>query len=223
MKRNPKVPQQFKLLNVEALTKNQGVALNSERNLVLNGSAGSGKTFLALYKGFKYMQAQLYSRVVIVRSIVETRKIGFLPGTEREKIEVYERPYMDISSELYGGDNTAYGTLKSKNKLHFMPTSFIRGTTLQDAVIIVDECQNMTYHELDSIITRVGPNSKIIFCGDYYQSDINDTGIKKFFQVLEAMKEDFDFVEFTTEDIVRSTFVKSYLTTKYEIHGKEKL
>lgn len=206
---------------VEPLTDNQAIAFNSDKNMVLYGSAGTGKTFLSMYRAFDAIIKGEYSRLVIIRSNVETRKMGYLPGNEKEKVEVYEAAYKDISSELFDrGD--AYDILKANGHVHFMPTSFIRGTTLRDAYIIVDECQNMTYHELDSVITRVGQNSKIIFCGDYFQSDLKDTGVLPFIEVLKAMKE-FDFINFTTDDIVRSEFVKNYLVTKYQVHGNRQL
>lgn len=204
------------------LTPNQERVYASTRNLSLDGSAGSGKTFIAMHIGLDaIINQEEFSRLVIIRSNVETRKMGYLPGNDKEKIEVYEAPYMDIASELFDC-GTAYDTLKARGMLHFMPTSFIRGTTLRDAFIIVDECQNMTYHELDSVITRVGQNCRIVFCGDYFQSDLKDTGIRPFHQVLKAMNE-FDFVSFTTDDIVRSEFVKSYLVTKYAVHGDKQI
>lgn len=209
------------LAYVEPLTDTQEVAFTSDKNMVLYGSAGTGKTFLSMYRGFDSIIKGEYSRLVIIRSNVETRKMGYLPGNEKEKVEVYEAAYKDIASELFErGD--AYDVLKLKGHLHFMPTSFIRGTTLRDAYIIVDECQNMTYHELDSVITRVGQNSKIVFCGDYFQSDLKDTGIIPFIDVLKAMDE-FDFINFTTDDIVRSEFVKNYLVTKYQVHGNRQM
>ena len=210
------------LVRVDPLTDTQEVAFRSSNNMVLDGSAGTGKTFLSMYRGLdSVINREEHSRLVIIRSNVETRKMGYLPGTEKEKVEVYEAAYRDIASELFErGD--AYDILKLKGIVHFMPTSFIRGTTLRDAYIIVDECQNMTYHELDSVITRVGENSKIVFCGDYFQSDLKDTGILPFLDVLKAMK-DFDFIHFTTDDIVRSEFVKNYLVTKYRVHGNKQI
>jgi phosphate starvation-inducible PhoH-like protein len=138
-----------------------------------------------------------------------------LPGTEKEKASVYEEPYKDIANDLFGrGD--AYEILKQKNLVEFMTTSFIRGITLRDAVILIDECQNMSFHELDSIITRMGENCRIIFCGDFRQADLRANGLKDFFQVLKRM-DLFTFIEFEVEDIVRSEFVKSYIIAKNEL------
>jgi phosphate starvation-inducible PhoH-like protein len=161
------------------------------------------------------MSKGIYDKLVIIRSAVPTRDMGFLPGTEKEKASVYEEPYKDIANELFQrGD--AYGIMKQKNLVEFMTTSFIRGITLRDAVIIIDECQNMSFHELDSIITRMGENCRVIFCGDFRQADLKQNGMKDFMQILKRM-ELFDFIDFQVEDIVRSDFVKSYIIAKNEL------
>lgn len=206
----------FRLEHIEPLNHKQRFVLNSKRHLVLSGLAGTGKTFLASYLGYKSIfNTGEFNKLVYIRSAVPTRNLGFLPGTDKEKVEVYEAPYIDIATELFGrGDS--YEILKRKSIVHFMSTSFIRGTTLKDAFIIVDECQNMTYHELDSIITRIGDNCKIMFCGDIKQADLYKNGFQDFYTVLKNMDE-FDFIDFTHEDIVRSQFVKSYIITKDEV------
>lgn len=206
----------FRLGHIEPLNSRQRFVLGSHKHLVLSGFAGTGKTFLASYLGYRSIfNTGEFNKLVYLRSAVPTRNLGFLPGTDKEKVEVYEAPYIDIATELLGrGD--AYEILKRKSIVHFMSTSFIRGTTLKDAFIIVDECQNMTYHELDSIITRLGENCKIIFCGDIKQADLYKNGFQDFYTVLQKMDE-FDFVDFTHEDIVRSEFVKNYIITKDEV------
>lgn len=207
---------EFDLKHIEPFTERQAKVLRSKRHLVLSGFAGTGKTFLTSYLGLRDVFAGHYSRLVYIRSAVPTRDIGFLPGTDKEKLEVYEAPYIDIATELMGrGD--AYSILKSKGVINFMSTSFIRGTTLRDAVIIVDETQNMTYQELDSVITRVGPNCRIMFCGDIRQTDLfQKSGFNNFYSILQSMNE-FDFVDFLKEDIVRDELVKSYIIKKDEI------
>jgi len=203
------------LEEIEPLTQNQVRVFDSQRNLVLHGVAGTGKTFISCYLAFDDMVKNLYDRLIIIRSAVSTRDIGFLPGTEKEKASVYEEPYKDICIELFGrGD--AYEVLKNKNLVHFMTTSYIRGVTLRNAVVIIDECQNMSFHELDSIITRVGENCRIIFCGDFRQSDLPKNGLKDFVRIVKAMDE-FDFIDFEIKDIVRSNFVKSYITAKTDL------
>jgi phosphate starvation-inducible protein PhoH len=203
------------LHEIEPLTKNQLLAFESERNLLLHGVAGTGKTFIACYFAFDDMVKGLYEKLIIIRSAVPTRDIGFLPGNEKEKASVYEEPYKEIAIELFGrGD--AYEVLKNKNLIHFMTTSFIRGVTLKNSTIIVDECQNMTFHELDSIITRIGEGSRIVFCGDFRQSDLRNNGLGDFIRILKAM-DCFDFIDFEIKDIVRSSFVKSYITVKYDL------
>jgi phosphate starvation-inducible protein PhoH len=203
------------LQQIDPLTQNQLKAFESEKNLVLHGVAGTGKTFISCYLAFDDMIKQEYQKLVIIRSAVSTRDIGFLPGNEKEKAHVYEEPYKDICIELFQrGD--AYEILKTKGLVHFMTTSFVRGVTLRNATILIDECQNMTFHELDSIITRVGQGCRVIFCGDFRQSDLRTNGLKDFIRILKAM-DSFDLVDFEIQDIVRSNFVKSYITAKTEL------
>lgn len=207
----------LKLAEIEPLTKAQLEVFESDRHLLLHGCAGTGKTFISLYLALDDLEKRDYEKIIIIRSAVPTRKIGFLPGTDKEKAQVYEEPYIEMCAELCDrGD--AYPLLKDKGAIEFKTTSYIRGTTFNDAVIIVDECQNMTFHELDSIITRVGLNCRIVFCGDFFQSDLEDTGINQFMPILREMQE-FDFIEFGTDDIVRSDLVKNYLVTKYRLQG----
>ena len=200
------------LQEIEPLTKNQVIAFESNKNLMLHGVAGTGKTFISCYLAFDDMVKNIYERLVIIRSAVPTRDIGFLPGNEKEKASVYEEPYKDICIELFQrGD--AYEILKTKGLVHFMTTSFIRGVTLRNATIMIDECQNMTFHELDSIITRIGQGCRVIFCGDFRQADLQRNGLKDFVRILKAMEE-FEFVDFEIKDIVRSEFVKQYIIAK---------
>ena len=192
-----------------------------DKHLLLHGIAGTGKTFLSLYLALEEVldPSTVYDDVFIVRSVVSTRDIGFLPGDEQEKVSIYEAPYRSICRELFGIKDS-YDALKQQGNIKFMSTSFIRGITINNAVIIVDECQNLNFHELDSIITRVGRNSKIMFCGDYTQTDLtreNDKrGIFNFMNILSSLEE-FSTVEFGVDDIVRSDFLKSYIIAKYEL------
>lgn len=205
------------LHHINPLNNNQAKVLDSDKNLVLVGFAGTGKTYLASYIGYRDMLESngRYDKMVYMRSAVPTRNIGFLPGNEKEKVEVYEAPYIDIATELFGrGDS--YEIMKKKGVVHFTSTSFVRGINLRNAIVIVDECQNMTYHELDSIITRLNDNCRIIFCGDMRQADLYKNGLEDFFNVLRSMNE-FDFVEFQKEDIVRSELVKNYIIRKDEV------
>lgn len=205
------------LREIEPLTRNQLKVFESNKNLVLHGLAGTGKTFISCYLAFDDMAKNCYERLVIIRSAVPTRDIGFLPGNMSEKSSVYEEPYRDICNDLFGrGD--AYQILKTKNIVDFMTTSFIRGITLRNAVIVIDECQNMSFHELDSVITRMGEHCRVIFCGDFRQADLKNgqSGMLDFLQILKRMEE-FDFIEFEVEDIVRSSFVKNYIISKNEL------
>lgn len=204
----------FTLIDIEPLTKRQLEVFESGKNLIMHGCAGTGKTFISLYLALDDVEKGEYTKIILVRSAVPTREMGFLPGTEAEKARVYEQPYVDIFQELFSRGDDPYGQLKQKGLVNFITTSHLRGLTFHNAVIIVDECQNMTFHELDSIITRVGKNCRIIFCGDFFQSDVKNSGIREFMTILKQMEE-FHFVEFKISDIVRSGIVKSYLTKKY--------
>lgn len=209
------------LITVEPLTTSQEIvfrAWDEGNHIVMSGTAGSGKTFLAMYMALEDVldKGNTFEQVVICRSVVPTREIGFLPGTLEEKIDAYTGPYRQICSELFD-DSGAYEKLTKNGTVEFISTSHIRGTTINDSIIIVDEMQNLTFHELDSIITRVGTNCRIIFCGDYYQSDFvkqtDKNGVLQFIEILELMKR-FTMVEFTWADIVRSDFVRDYIMTK---------
>jgi predicted ribonuclease YlaK len=187
-------------------------------HIVMSGSAGTGKTFSALYLGLEEVldKGKMPDKIILVRSIVPTREIGFLPGTLEEKIDAYTGPYRALCYELFD-DKEAYDKLIKEGVIEFVSTSFIRGFTFDDAVIIIDEMQNCTFHELDSIITRVGHNCRIIFCGDYRQTDFtketDKKGLLKFLDVIDNMTK-FTNVEFTWSDIVRSDFVRDYIMTK---------
>ena len=209
------------LLTYEAITQNQRIAYDSwddGDHLVLCGSAGTGKTFIGMYLALADVLDKSYEqdKLVIVRSVVPTREMGYLPGSIEEKVDAYTAPYRSIATELFN-EKLAYDMLETQGAISFMSTSFIRGQTIDDAIILVDEMQNLTYHELDSIITRVGRNTRIIFSGDYYQSDLNKetdkNGILDFMNIMEVMNN-FTTVEFGWADIVRSDFVRDYIMTK---------
>jgi len=209
-----KVDPNLRLLDIEPLTKNQERVFASERNAVLHGSAGTGKSLISSYLAYKAVLRKQYNQLVYIRSTVPVRNQGFLPGNVIEKAEEYEKPYIEIATELFDrGD--AYESLKRSEVVKFISTSYLRGINLNNCFIVADECQNMTFQELDTIMTRIGKDSRIFFCGDYYQRDEKDTGIRNFYKILAAMDE-FDFINFTIEDVVRSDIVKSYLKHKYE-------
>lgn len=225
----PQVLKIDHLITVEPMTLSQEVvfkAWDEDNHIVMSGTAGSGKTFIGMYLALEEVmdKGNPLNQLVICRSIVPTREIGFLPGSLEEKIDAYTGPYRQICSELFD-DRESYDKLVKSGTIEFISTSHIRGTTFNDTIILVDEMQNLTFHELDSIITRVGKNCKIIFCGDYYQSDFVKSGDKQgviqFMEILELMKK-FTVVEFTWADIVRSDFVRDYIMTK-EMLQKEKL
>ena len=191
---------------------------DNDEHLVLHGLAGTGKSFISLYLALRQVLtgSSDFNKIVIVLSVVPTREVGFLPGSVKEKIKVYEQPYETICTELFGRAD-AYNILKTKNYVEFMSTSFIRGITLDNCIVIVDEVQNMLFGELDSVITRIGKNSKLILCGDFRQSDlqkdIDRKGLLDILKILKAM-DYFKYVEFSEKDIVRSDFVKQYIIQK---------
>jgi|TARA_B100001094_G_C18137877_1_gene776157 predicted ribonuclease YlaK len=215
------------MVDIEPLTENQTRvfdAYNEDKNVYAYGAAGTGKTFIMLYLALKEVLNPLtpYTRVVIVRSLVSTREIGFLPGDHEDKASLYQIPYKNMVKYMFElpTDNDfdmLWGNLKTQESIKFWSTSFIRGTTLDDCILIVDEAQNLNFHELDSIITRVGENCKIHFCGDSAQTDLVKTnernGILDFMKILAAMPE-FESIEFGVDDIVRSGLVKSYILNK---------
>jgi phosphate starvation-inducible PhoH-like protein len=215
------------MIDIEPLTENQTKvfdAYKEDKNLFVYGAAGTGKTFITMYLALKEVLNPLtpYNRVVVVRSLVATREIGFLPGDHEDKSSLYQIPYKNMVKYMFElpTDNDfemLWGNLKTQESVKFWSTSFIRGTTLDDCIVVVDECQNLNFHELDSIITRVGENCKIHFCGDASQSDLIKTnernGILDFMKIIQAMPE-FESIEFGAEDIVRSGLVKSYILNK---------
>ena len=217
--------------DIEPLTDNQKAlfeAYAKDQNLVAYGVAGTGKTFITLYNALKDVldPSTPYEKVYIVRSLVATREIGFLPGDHDDKSYLYQIPYKHMVKYMFempseADFNMLYGNLKAQDTIDFWSTSFIRGTTFDKTIVIVDEFQNLNYHELDSIMTRVGAQSKIMFCGDASQSDLIKTnernGIIDFMQILRIMPS-VDIIEFGVEDIVRSGLCKEYLLAKLELN-----
>jgi len=228
MKKKKPISNQY-LVDVTPLTDNQRILFDSyaqHKNIVAYGVAGTGKTFITLYNALKEVldDSTPYERVYIVRSLVSTREIGFLPGDHEDKSTLYQIPYKHMVKYMFQMPSDAdfemlYGNLKSQETIKFWSTSFLRGTTLDNAIILVDEFQNLNFHELDSIITRVGENSKICFCGDASQTDLVKTndknGIVDFMNILRKMVS-FDIIEFDVNDIVRSGLVKEYIIAKLQ-------
>ena len=218
------------LVAIKHITDNQKIIFDTWKkgqNQFLFGAAGTGKTFVSLYLALKDVMdlKKPYSKVVLVRSLIPTREIGFLPGDEEDKAALYQVPYQNMVQFMFEMPNeqqfnSLYDRLKGQGSLFFLSTSFLRGLTFDNAIIIVDECQNLNFHELDTIITRVGQDSRIIFCGDFDQTDLikqnEKNGLHDFLRILEEMEE-FNCLEFTIGDIVRSGFVRSYLINKLKL------
>ena len=218
------------LLEISPLTENQELMFKeweAQKNLFVYGSAGTGKTFIALYLALRDVLSEdsLYDKVYIVRSLVATREIGFLPGDHEDKSSLYQIPYKNMVKHMFEMPDDPsfemlYANLKAQETISFWSTSFLRGTTLDNAIVIVDECQNLNFHELDSLITRIGQDSKVIFAGDVAQTDLQKTaekdGILDFQRILQEMDE-FSLIEFGIDDIVRSGLVKSYIINKINL------
>ena len=229
MKRKKPISNTY-LLDIEPITDNQKKFFDSysnDKHIVAYGTAGTGKTFISLYNAISDIldESTPYEKIYLVRSLVSTREIGFLPGDHEDKADIYQIPYKNMVKYMFQMPSDAdfemlYGNLKAQDSIKFWSTSFIRGTTLDNAIIIVDEFQNLNFHELDSIITRVGENSKIMFCGDASQTDLVKTndrnGIHDFLNILRKMPS-FDIIEFGIDDIVRSGLVKEYIIAKLEV------
>ena len=230
MKRRKPINNDF-LRDIEPLTANQKTLFDSYstgKNIVAYGCAGTGKTFITLYNAIKDVldEKTPYEKVYVVRSLVATREIGFLPGDHEDKSWLYQLPYKAMVRYMFEMRTDAdfqmlYANLKAQDTIDFWSTSFIRGTTFDNAIIIVDEFQNLNYHELDSIMTRVGQDSKIMFCGDATQTDLTreneKNGIVDFMRILRLMANSVDIIEFGVEDIVRSGICKEYILAKLEL------
>jgi len=218
------------LSNIKPVTDSQKLVFESWKqglNQFLFGCAGTGKTFISLYLALQDVLKNdtPYDKVIVVRSLIPTREIGFLPGDEEDKAALYQVPYSNMMQFMFEQPNEQafsmlYDRLKAQGSFYFLSTSFLRGLTFDNSIIIVDECQNLNFHELDTIITRVGQDSKIMFCGDFGQSDLTrlneKNGLMNFLQILQEMNE-FNCTEFNIGDIVRSGFVRSYLIQKTKL------
>ncbi len=228
-KKNKEITEEH-LIKIKPITDNQKIAVKAYKdgkNLFQYGAAGTGKTFLSLYLALQDVldMKTPYHRVCIVRSLIPTRDIGFLPGDHDDKSALYQVIYQNMVQFMFKMPNELafsmlYQNLQQQETLHFLSTSFLRGITFDNSIIIVDECQNLNFHELDTIITRVGQDSKIMFCGDIDQTDLVKTseknGILEFTRILEKM-ESFELIEYNIGDIVRSGFVREYLINKIKL------
>ena len=218
------------LTNIKPVTDSQKIVFDSwkkSQNQFLYGCAGTGKTFISLYLALQEVlrNETPYDKVIVVRSLIPTREIGFLPGDEEDKAALYQVPYSNMMQFMFEQPNEQafsmlYDRLKAQGSFYFLSTSFLRGLTFDNSIIIVDECQNLNFHELDTIVTRVGQDSKIFFCGDFGQSDLTKlnerNGLMNFLQILQEMQE-FNCTEFDIGDIVRSGFVRNHLIQKTKL------
>lgn len=228
IRKQPAQPFSFDLIEIDPITENQVKAFEAfddGKNLFLYGSAGTGKSFISLYLALEeYFEEKKYKKIILVRSIVPGRDIGYLPGNLREKTEIYEKPYGLICNELlHRGD--AYDILKNKFIIEFETTSFLRSITWKDAIVIVDEIQNMTKQEIYSCLTRIGENCRVILCGDYRQVDLKhyeQSWILELLEIIQRMNS-FETIKFDVQDIVRSGFVKEFLIAKEEYENEESI
>ncbi|QIG65753.1 PhoH-like protein [Ochrobactrum phage vB_OspM_OC] len=204
--------------DIKPITRSQSKAFTlfqkENKNLALLGCAGTGKTFLASYLALQKLMDKSagINKIIIVRSAVQSRDMGFTPGSVGEKEEPYKQIYRNIFGEVMGGGD-AFALLEKKGYIEFMSTSFLRGLTFNDAIIIFDEIQNCNFTEISTVISRLGQNSRIILAGDFRQTDLikkNDqSGFQDFVKIAGKMQE-FGIVDFQPEDIVRSGFVRAW-------------
>lgn len=221
-KKNQNSQNVLKLKSIQPITQAQHEVFKSfdnGKNQLLHGYAGTGKSFISLYLALRELEEPdtTFSKIFILRSAVSTRDLGFMPGSVKEKIEVYEAPYIAICAEITNKTD-AYLTYKQKDIIEFLSTSYIRGTTFDNCILVIDEIQNMDYHELSSIITRLGKNCRVMFCGDFRQTDFrkpheedSKDDVKKFMHVISNMTSHFDIIEFGVEDIIRNKIVKDFI------------
>lgn len=219
------IKNRFELRHIKPLTPNQQKTFASYRNgmnLVLHGYAGTGKSYVSMYLALEEILggSTLYDKIIIVRSVVPSRDVGFLPGSIKEKTKVYEEPYKEICNDLFGrGD--AYDILKLRGVIQFTTTSFLRGLTFNNAIVIVDEAQNLVYSELYTTLTRLGDTSKLIISGDFRQTDLkkheSNNSLIHMMNILKKMNT-VQFIEFEKNDIVRSSFVRDFIikSTEYQ-------
>lgn len=218
----------LELKEIHALTDTQSQMFKSydnHKNILAHGFAGTGKTFISLYLALEETLTgkSKYDKIIIVRSVVPSRDMGFLPGSATEKAKIYEEPYKEICTTLLGRSDS-YELLRSKGILTFTTTSFLRGLTFNNSIVIVDEIQNMLFSEIDTVMTRLGDNTRVIFCGDFRQTDFKKddekSGIFKFMQILNKMNN-FEYIEFKQNDIVRSGIVKDYILAKTKLEDSQ--
>tara|TARA_R110002126_G_scaffold107868_2_gene243604 strand:+ start:90 stop:728 length:639 start_codon:yes stop_codon:yes gene_type:complete len=202
--------------DIQPLTENQKFAFDEwahNKDLFIHGSAGTGKTLIAFYLALREVLLDNADRVIVVRSTVPSRDMGFLPGSAKEKMRVYESPYYDICKTIYGNKD-AYEILKEKGTIEFISTSHIRGNTFDNCVVVVDECQNMAWPELNTVMSRIGENCRFIYAGDTKQSDLEDHkgkyDLNKMIAVIKRMAT-FSFVQMFPDDVVRSGKAKQYI------------
>lgn len=211
------------LKQISARTENQKEIFDkfNLNHLFVHGWPGTGKTYVLMYLAIKQVlnESSPYKKIKIFRSAVSTRNIGFLPGNVVAKMESFETPYIDITSDLFGRDD-AYGILKHKGIIEFLPTSYIRGSTYNNCIVLVDECQNLNWHEFASLMTRCGKDCKFLFCGDSHQSDLTNSDkldIHKMIEICNRMPS-FDLINMEIDDIIRSGLVKEFIITANELN-----
>jgi phosphate starvation-inducible PhoH-like protein len=173
------------------------------------GSAGTGKTYVAASYAAEKLYYRETSKIIVTRPNVEaSRSLGFLPGELEEKYAPYLEPFEGVFIRAFG--KSLYELFKKRGQIDPRPLGFMRGATFDDAIVLVDECQNMTEKEFKLLLTRIGHNSKVIFSGDSRQVDIPDSGLMSTIQRLQYIPS-IEVVEFYPSDIVRSDLCKQII------------
>jgi phosphate starvation-inducible PhoH-like protein len=204
---------------------NQLTYINNIQEFNINfgiGPAGTGKTYLAVASAVQALESEEVHRIILVRPAVEAgEKLGFLPGDLSQKVDPYLRPMFDVLYELLGYETVA--RMMERQIIEVAPLAYMRGRTLNESFIILDEAQNTTIAQMKMFLTRVGFNSKVVVTGDITQTDLPNgttSGLIHAIDILESIKE-IGFTFFDSKDVVRHPLVRKIIDA-YEMISKKK-
>ena len=200
-------------------------AIKNNTIVVAIGPAGTGKTYLAVAQAVAAFREHSVNRIVITRPAVEAgEKLGFLPGDLQQKVDPYLRPIYDALFDMLGAES--FARYQERGNIEVAPLAYMRGRTLDDSFIILDEAQNTTHEQMKMFLTRLGFGSKMVVTGDITQIDLPDarkSGLIEASRVLKGV-EDIDIIKFTQKDVVRHQLVQRIVAAydKYEDQKRSK-